>query len=390
MQPIYAGGNRVFCELPSGERICVDSNTLDATLYLLGERVEPHVVPLFRRFLTADSVVLDIGANFGLYTVIAAKLLGPRGRLYAFEPLPHAFGLLRRSVWANKFRDPSNVVLVNALVGEANGSGRLYYDLEELAGASLTASTRRCHSVDVKMVAIDEYLPADLKVDLVKIDVEGHEPEVLRGMARTIARSPNIRLFVEFFEPLLEEVGQDRLQFLAEIRRHGLDICKILDDGDLTLVEPGEDVRGEHYLLLTRTPQADMARDYFVIAMESLKYHDRTSSGAPVLLAAGVFTYDRRAFPETAHPVLCYGPYLALSPGRYEFQFVGDLVGEADLRFTHDFGAVLEHVRLDSLAAPIVIDIPRALINFEIVVSRTDTLQYLKLNEIRVRRSAPE
>jgi FkbM family methyltransferase len=271
MQPIYAGDNRVFCELPTGERLCVDGKTLDAISYLFGEPIEPHVAPLFRKFLMPGSVVLDVGANFGFYSVIAAKVLGPRGRLFAFEPHPDLFGLLRRSIWANKFQDPDNVVLVNALVGDRTGAGRLYYDPEELAGASLTAGDRRSRSVEVPMLAIDDYLPAHLPVDLVKIDVEGHEPAVLRGMRQTLARSPNIRLFIEFFEHLLAAAGYDRQRFIAEIRCLGFEICIIREGGKLDFVEAGDDIRGQHYLMLTRTASADMARDYFVVAMESMK-----------------------------------------------------------------------------------------------------------------------
>jgi FkbM family methyltransferase len=55
-------------------------------------------------------------------------------------------------------------------------------------------------SIELDMITIDEFLPDGLAVDLVKIDVEGHEPFVLKGMQRTIRRSPKIRIFIEFVE----------------------------------------------------------------------------------------------------------------------------------------------------------------------------------------------
>ena len=66
--PIYAGADRALVRLASGEFICVDTNSLDAIDYLVGWDMEADVLPLFQRFLKPDSVVLDIGANFGLYT----------------------------------------------------------------------------------------------------------------------------------------------------------------------------------------------------------------------------------------------------------------------------------------------------------------------------------
>src|ERR671938_171193 len=69
-RPIYAGVDRALVRLRSGEIVCVDTNSLDAIDYLLGWDMEADVLPLFRSFLQPDSVVLDIGANFGLYTAV--------------------------------------------------------------------------------------------------------------------------------------------------------------------------------------------------------------------------------------------------------------------------------------------------------------------------------
>ena len=112
-------------------------------------------------------------------------------------------------------------------------------------------------SVEVDMTTIDEFLPSDLSVDLVKIDVEGHEPLVLRGMERTIARSPNIRIILEFADTLLANT-QDPGEFVDYIRGLGFAICRILPDFKIALVGPGEALCGFNYCLLTRTPEDDI------------------------------------------------------------------------------------------------------------------------------------
>jgi hypothetical protein len=71
-------------------------------------------------------------------------------------------------------------------------------------------------------------LPGDLAVDLVKIDIEGHEPLAIRGMDRTIARSPGLRFIIEFDEKFLARTVPAR-QFLDEIRQLGFRVCKILN-----------------------------------------------------------------------------------------------------------------------------------------------------------------
>ena len=260
-QPIYAGAERALVRLSSGEYICVDTNSLDSTDYLLGWEMEADFLPVFRSFLRPESVVLDIGANFGLYTATSATFVKNHGRIYSFEANPHTFGLLRRTLYANRLTQYSNIIAVNALVGDCAGSRVLHYLPQFLGGATLTdvgqwGAERR--SVELDMIMIDEFLPKDLAVDLVKIDVEGHEPFVIRGMQQTIRRSPTIRIFVEFVEEFLRHtVGA--AQFVKEIDLLGLRICRILPRFRLELVEPRWALPGANFCLLTRTPEADIA-----------------------------------------------------------------------------------------------------------------------------------
>jgi len=259
--PIYAGADRALVRLNSGEYICVDTNSIDATDYLLGWDMEVDVLPVFQSFLQPESVVLDIGANFGLYTATSASRIRDHGRLYSFEGNPHTFDLLKRTLYANRLVHHPNVTAVNALVGESAGRGTLYYLPEFLGGATMTdvgqwGEAKR--SVELDMITIDQFLPAGLAVDLVKIDVEGHEPFVIRGMQKTIRRSPNIRIFVEFVEAFLAHtVSAD--QFAAEIEGLGLRICRVLPRARLELVERGQTPRGANFCLLTRTPEEDIA-----------------------------------------------------------------------------------------------------------------------------------
>ena len=259
--PIYAGGDRALVRLASGEYICVDTNSIDAIDYLLGWDMEANVLPVFRSFLQPKSVVLDIGANFGLYTATSASLMRDHGRLYSFEANPHTFDLLRRTLYANRLAHHPNVTAVNALVGESAGRGTLNYLPEFLGGATMTdigqwGEAKR--SIELDMISIDEFLPAGLAVDLVKIDVEGHEPFVVRGMQKTIRRSPNIRIFVEFVEAFLSQtVSADR--FAAEIDGLGLRICRVLPCSRWELIERGQPPRGANFCLLTRTPEEDIA-----------------------------------------------------------------------------------------------------------------------------------
>ena len=253
------GGDNALVRLKSGELICVDTGSIDALDYLLGWPMEADYLPVFRSFLSPDSVVLDIGANFGLYAAAAGRIVGQRGRVYAFEGNPHTYGLLLRTLYANRLIHNPNIVPINMLVANESGRGTLHYYREALGGATMRDEDRwpfERRSVDVAMTTIDDFLPPDLAVDLVKIDVEGHEPFVILGMERTIRRSPTIRLLIEVFAPFLEHtmpVGD----LLGLVDRLGLCACAVLEHGRIEPIAPGAAPPASSGWLLTRTPKED-------------------------------------------------------------------------------------------------------------------------------------
>ncbi len=263
-RPISVGSDWALVRLESGEYLCVDTSTFEALGYILGWEHEADVIRVFRTFLTQHSVVLDIGANFGLYTALCASIVKNRGRLYAFEGNPRVFESLQRTIVANDLHFNPNIVAANLLVSAKSGRGLLHYTANLPSGGTmsdvpLSGGLRR--TVDVEMTTIDDFLPFDLRVDLVKIDVEGHEPLVLRGMEHTIARSPNIQIVIEFADNLLAHTTNPA-EFLDYIRGLGLAICRVLPDFKMKLVPDGETLSGFNYCLLTRTPDEDIRAVY--------------------------------------------------------------------------------------------------------------------------------
>jgi FkbM family methyltransferase len=259
-RPIAVGADWALVRLASGEYLCVDTTTFEALGYILGWEHEADVIRVFRTFLTQRSVVLDIGANFGLYTALSASIVRNHGRLYAFEGNPRVFESLQRTIIANHLYFNTNIVTTNVLVSDKSGRGVLHFAANFPSGGTMSdtgLSGAVGRTVEVDMTTIDDFLPSDLRVDLVKIDVEGHEPLVMRGMERTIARSPNIRLIIEFADNLLANTVAPA-DFADYIRGLGFAICLVLPNFKIRLVPPGNAPSGFNYCLLTRTPEEDI------------------------------------------------------------------------------------------------------------------------------------
>jgi FkbM family methyltransferase len=155
--------------------------------YALGTS-EPLVQKTLARLLTPGTVLYDVGANVGFFTILGARLVGPTGRVIAFEPLPDNVAVLRHNVALNAF---DNVTVFECAVARASGTAELRLAAEP-TWAKLSAEGAAAapgDSLRVRVVTIDELIDAGTipPPALLKIDVEGAELDVLAGMSRALA-----------------------------------------------------------------------------------------------------------------------------------------------------------------------------------------------------------
>lgn len=183
-----------------GWKVCYDlSNTGDYGQYwrvVKDGGYEPATTALLKEVLVPGSVFVDLGANIGYYTAEAIGLVGPKGRIWSFEPNPTVFARLRMNIQLN--HGDTQVRAFMVAVSDLPGRKPLYlFGLfgDEDTGASLVAHSQR--SVDVELAPADSFL-ANESVDLVKMDIEGAELSALRGMTETFRRNPNLSLIIEW------------------------------------------------------------------------------------------------------------------------------------------------------------------------------------------------
>ena len=152
--------------------------------------------------LNRGGVFVDVGANVGYFTAIAGKIVGETGHVYAIEPLPSACSLMMRNVQLNGL---ANVTLIPELASDTHGWAALFthpndISLSNIFGPFLPGT----QTLTVRKTRIEDELPSDVHPTLVKIDVEGSEAEVIRGMSRLISKSDNVTLLVEHNESIRE------------------------------------------------------------------------------------------------------------------------------------------------------------------------------------------
>lgn len=187
-------------------------DTIGNILHWCGYRnFETETLPEFVKFARKASGVLDIGANTGLYSMLACAA-NPAARVIAWEPVPYLHTKCRRNLQLNGFEERCEVR--KTAVSSHPGQATLYIP-EETTTASLNSSHKKDgKAFDVTTETIDESVSATFPLDLIKLDVETHEYEALLGMRDTLRRAKPAVFFECLYtmdpvpiQQLFEDVG---------------------------------------------------------------------------------------------------------------------------------------------------------------------------------------
>ena len=182
---------------------------------------------LLKRILSAGDVVVDGGANIGIYSQFLARCVGETGIVHSFEPSPENFKRLQSAT-----RKLANVRLSQAAVGECSGRSRLYLSdkLNVDHRTYATAEDSRC-AVPIDIVALDDYFKPGQRVDLIKMDIQGYELHALRGTNRVLTDNPAAKLLLEFWPYGLEQAGGNWLELIETLRTRNMSVFKITNYG---------------------------------------------------------------------------------------------------------------------------------------------------------------
>jgi FkbM family methyltransferase len=248
----YNGGvstphNPEFAVHIDGLRLAGRPTAHSTYLRQLEEGREGYMTELIKEGLRPGMSVLDVGAHLGYLTLQAARAVGPSGRVYAFEPNPETLGYLRRNVRDNGAVDRVRVLQV--ALSDAGGTAPFYVTP---AGdeSRLYRHPTEARRVMARVARGDDVLPADLTVDLVKLDVEGAELAALAGLERTlVAASPALKLFVECNPSALLHAGASSRLLLRRLRELGFS-PRLIDEAERRVVPAGDAIEGVTYVNL--------------------------------------------------------------------------------------------------------------------------------------------
>jgi FkbM family methyltransferase len=237
---VYLGNCESLCRILGEPLIYVDTRDNSVAPHLMIDGFwEIWITQAMARCLAPGMVAVDVGANLGYYTILMGLAVGASGDVHAFEPNEHFVGLLKKSLnvcgLAQRtsvdtravFSSTGEMVAFSVPLGlQANAA--IVGTSGEALNSSLMGHGEKdgARTVDVETVRLDDAVYG--KVDFIKIDAEGAEREIWRGMSRIVRENRQIQIFLEFNN---NRYGDEAGTFLDEIEGAGFKLGCVDYDG---------------------------------------------------------------------------------------------------------------------------------------------------------------
>jgi FkbM family methyltransferase len=202
---------------------------------------EAEETALVRQIAAPGQIWIEIGANFGYYTVDLARLVGETGKIFSFEASPHLASFVTETIAVNGFKNIVN--FYQKAVWDVNGE-MIPFDTTNTAyigGSHIYYSDDSEHIekkglIEVETVTLDDGLPSDLVADFLKMDVEGAECHILNGARDLIDRSHDIKIIMEWNVSLQNAAGSDVTQCIDQLVEQGFSFFEIKRTGSGILI----------------------------------------------------------------------------------------------------------------------------------------------------------
>ena len=197
-------------------------------------KFERDVCAFIGKFLMPGMVFFDVGANVGLYTLMASKLVGPSGQVHAFEPAPIEFKYMVGNIKLNKLKN----VYANKIGISNHSSNAIPYYICPNGMGAFNSLRRPSHPyvknlnpdvITVKSMTLDDYVKYHQirKVDLIKIDIEGAELLALEGAKRLISKDDAPIIICEVSDLTTAAYGISARMILDWLKKHGFETYEI-------------------------------------------------------------------------------------------------------------------------------------------------------------------
>ena len=193
---------------------------------------EKETMEYCKRALKPGMTFVDVGANIGLFTLVAARAVGPEGHVYAFEPDSGNADLLEKNVRQNGY---DNVKIIRKAVSDCSGSCTLFQSGFNPGDHRTYNVSKSRKAVLIESISLDEYFKFGTQIDMIKIDIEGSEESALKGMQRILNDNPHLQMIIECWPSELRAAGTDPLEIFQSLEKREFSLS-FIDDAAGTII----------------------------------------------------------------------------------------------------------------------------------------------------------
>jgi FkbM family methyltransferase len=210
--------SKIIIKEVQGSKMYLDLNDygLSKHLYFYSIR-EPECTRIMKQYIKTGMIIVDLGANIGYYALLEAAIMKDKGKIYAIEPFPPNYNLLKKNIELNSYE---NIIeSYNIAISNKSGKDKMYMSKEHnLCNMMQSNST---DFIEVQTSTLDDFLVDKQPPDLIRMDIEGFEYYVIDGMEKTLQNSKSCIMFIEIHPYQIYEKNLDYKKPLQKLFKYG-------------------------------------------------------------------------------------------------------------------------------------------------------------------------
>lgn len=186
-----------------------ENGYIDNLIYVFGN-YELETLSFFKKKIKKGNVFVDVGANIGQHSIFVSKLVEDNGKVISFEPIKKLYSQFLKSIEVNNIK---NIKPYNFACGDVNEDGQISICKNNAGASSILTKNKNQEIQKIKIRKLDDLIKS--KVDFIKIDVEGYEPQVIFG-AKNIIKKYKPKILLEYNPKIYHDKGLSMFSFLIE------------------------------------------------------------------------------------------------------------------------------------------------------------------------------
>ncbi len=213
--------DKKYIKCIQGNLMILDLNDFGISKELAVSSIREKVATEYTyKILKRGDIVVDIGANIGYYALLEARLVGDNGLVYAIEPAPHNLSLLTQNCKINNYK---NILVYECAIGNNDGETTLFISKKHNWNSMIVREELEIvDQINVKTYKLDTFLEDKKIPTYIRMDVEGFEYEIIKGMANLLSRDIPLRLFIEVHPHIMNK--SDLIELLKTLKISGFEV----------------------------------------------------------------------------------------------------------------------------------------------------------------------